>query len=185
MPLLPSDNGTDMDIDANPFQGYGMGSSVKVVDNLWTTRRSPVQLIHILAMYLTRSVRWIRLKRAAEADCSLRRIRLLPQLCLVIGLLSVQMQHATASNIDHYKLYAHSRIINYDQYQCLSKIIYKESRWNPAAKNGSHYGLGQMRSQHYRNLDAYRQIDATIKYIINRYGSMCKAWEFHKVKGYY
>ena len=174
-----------MDIDANPFQRYGMGSSMRGVDNLWTTRRTPVQVIHILAMYLTRSVRWIRLKRAAEADCSLRRIRLLPQLCLVIGLLSIQMQHATASNIDHYKLYAHSRIINYDQYQCLSKIIYKESRWNPAAKNGSHYGLGQMRSQHYRNLDAYRQIDATIKYIINRYGSMCKAWEFHKVKGYY
>lgn len=162
-----------------------MGSSMKGVDNLWTTRRNPVQVIHILAMYLTRSVRWIRLKRAAEADCSLRRIRLLPQLCLCIGLLSVQMQHATASNIDHYKLYAHSRIINYEQYQCLSKIIYKESRWNPAAKNGSHYGLGQMRSEHYRNLDAYRQIDATIKYIINRYGSMCKAWEFHKVKGYY
>ena len=156
-----------------------------LVDNLWITRRSPVQLIHIFAMYLTSSVRWIRLKRAAEADCSLRRIRLLPQLCLCIGLLSVQMQHATASNIDHYKLYAHSRIINYEQYQCLSKIIYKESRWNPAAKNGSHYGLGQMRSEHYRNLDAYRQIDATIKYIINRYGSMCKAWEFHKVKGYY
>lgn len=174
-----------MDIDANPFQGYGMGSSVKGVDNLWTTRRSPVQLIHILAMYLTRSVRWIRLKRAADADCSLRRIRLLPQLCLCIGLLSVQMQHATASNIDHYKLYAHSRVINYDQYQCLSKIIYKESRWDVNAKNGSHYGLGQMRSQHYRNLDGYRQIDATIKYIINRYGSMCKAWEFHKVKGYY
>jgi hypothetical protein len=162
-----------------------MGSSVKVVDNLWITRRSPVQLIHILAMYLTSGVRWIRLKRAAEAGCSLRRIRLLPQLCLFIGLLSVQMQHATASNIDHYKLYAHSRIINYDQYQCLSKIIYKESRWNPAAKNGSHYGLGQMRSKHYRNLDAYRQIDAMIKYINHRYGSMCKAWEFHKVKGYY
>jgi len=174
-----------MDINANPFQGYGMGSSMKPVDNLWTTRRSPVQLIHILAMYLTRSVRWIRLKRAAEADCSLRRIRLLPQLCLCIGLLTVQMQHATASNVDHYKLYAHSRIINDVQYQCLSKIIYKESRWNVNAKNGSHFGLGQMRSQHYRNLDGYRQIDATIKYIINRYGSMCKAWTFHKANGYY
>jgi hypothetical protein len=155
------------------------------VDNLWTTRQSPVQVIHILAMYLTRSVRWIRLKRAAEADCSLRRIRLLPQLCLVIGLLSVQMQHATASNVDQYKLYTHSRVINYEQFICLSKIIYKESRWNPLAVNGSHYGLGQMRSQHYRNLDAYRQIDATIKYIKHRYGSMCKAWEFHKLKGYY
>jgi len=185
MPILPSLNGTNMDINANSFQGYGMGSSMKPVDNLWRTRRSPVQLIHILAMYLTRSVRWIRLKRAAEADCSLRRIRLLPQLCLCIGLLSVQMQHATASSIDHYKLYAHSRIINDVQYQCLSKIIYKESRWNVNAKNGSHYGLGQMRSKHYRNLDGYRQIDATIKYIKHRYGSMCKAWEFHKVKGYY
>jgi hypothetical protein len=158
---------------------------VTLVYNLWITRRTPVQLIHIFAMYLTASVRWIRLKRAAEADGSLRRIRLLPQLCLCIGLLSVQMQHATASNVDHYKLYAHSRIINDVQYQCLSKIIYKESRWNPAAKNGSHYGLGQMRSQQYRNLDAYRQIDATIRYIKVRYGSMCKAWEFHKVKGYY
>jgi hypothetical protein len=162
-----------------------MGSSVKGVDNLWTTRRSPVQLIHILAMYLTSGVRWIRLKRAAEADCSLRRIRLLPQLCLCIGLLSVQMQHATASDIDQYKLYTHSRLINDQQYQCLSKIIYKESRWNPAARSGSHYGLGQMRSEHYRNLDAYRQIDATIKYIKGRYGSMCKAWTFHKANGYY
>ena len=88
-------------------------------------------------------------------------------------------------NIDQYKLYAHSRVINYEQFICLSKIIYKESRWNPLAMNGSHFGLGQMRSKHYRNLDPYRQIDATILYIKGRYGSMCKAWEFHKVKGYY
>lgn len=155
------------------------------MDNLWTTRRTPVQLIHIFAMYLTRSIRWIRLKRAAEADCSLRRIRLLPQLCLCIGLISVQMQTATASNADHYKLYAHSRIISDAQYQCFCKIIHKESRWNVSARNGSHYGLGQMRSQHYRNLDGYRQIDATIKYINHRYGSMCKAWTFHKANGYY
>jgi len=163
-----------------------MGSSMKVVDKLWTTRQKPVQVIHIFAMYLTTWIRWIRLKRAAEADCSLRRIRLSPQLCLCIGLISVQMQTATAStDIDQYRLYAHSRIIQYDQFICLSNIIYKESRWNPAATNGSHYGLGQMRSQHYRNLDAYRQIDATIKYIKVRYGSMCNAWRFHKTNGYY
>ena len=156
-----------------------------LVDNLWTTRRSPVQLIHIFAMYLTRSVRWIRLKRAAEADCSLRRIRLLPQLCLCIGLISVQMQTATAASIDQYKLYAHSRIVNDKQYQCFAKIIYKESRWDVSARNGSHFGLGQMRSQHYRNLDGYRQIDATIKYINHRYGSMCNAWRFHQANGHY
>jgi hypothetical protein len=96
------------------------------------------------------------------------------------------MQPAEAtSNADHYKLYAHSRIINHEQYKCLSSIIYKESRWNPLAKNGSHFGLGQMRSQHYRNLDPYRQIDATIKYINHRYGSMCNAWRFHQKKNHY
>jgi hypothetical protein len=53
------------------------------------------------------------------------------------------------------------------------------------AKNGSHFGLGQMRSEHYRDLDPYRQIDATIKYIKGRYGSMCNAWRFHMKKGHY
>ena len=95
------------------------------------------------------------------------------------------MQPAQATTMDHYKLYAHSRIINYEQYKCFSRIIYKESRWNVNAKNGSHFGLGQMRSKWYRNLDGYRQIDATIKYINQRYGSMCNAWRFHQRVGHY
>jgi hypothetical protein len=155
------------------------------VDNLWTTRRKPAQVIHNLATYLTSTVRWIRFERAAVADSSLKRIRLLPQSCLCIGLILVQMQPAQATNADQYKLYAHSRIINFEQFTCLSNIIYKESRWNPYAVNGSHYGLGQMRSKHYRTLDPYRQMDATIKYIKHRYGSMCNAWRFHKIKGHY
>jgi hypothetical protein len=53
------------------------------------------------------------------------------------------------------------------------------------AVNGSHYGLGQMRSQWYRNLDPYSQIDETIRYTRNRYGSMCNAWAFHERKGWY
>ena len=150
------------------------------VDNLWTTRRKSAQLIHMLATYLTSSIRSIlageRLKPIARRRC----LVLLGVLCVV----STTPAEAN-QNIDQYKLYAHSRIINYEQFICLSKIIYKESRWNPLAINGSHYGLGQMRSKHYRNLDPYRQIDATILYIKGRYGSMCKAWEFHKKKGYY
>ena len=150
------------------------------MDNLWTTRRKSAQLIHMLATYLTSSVRSILagepLWRIARRRC----LVLLGALCIV----STTPAEAN-SNTDQYKLYTHSRVINYEQFICLSKIIYKESRWNPQAVNGSHYGLGQMRSQHYRNLDPYRQIDATIKYIKNRYGSMCKAWEFHKRKNYY
>jgi hypothetical protein len=95
--------------------------------------------------------------------------------------------NATAKNyfVDHLKLYAHSRIINYQEFQCFNKIITKESRWNYLAKNGSHYGLGQMRSKHYRDLDPYRQIDASLKYITIRYETSCKAWAFHEKKGYY
>ena len=150
------------------------------VDNLCTTRQSSAQVMHILASNLTTVVRSILagepLMRTARRRC----LVLLGALCIV-GTTPAEANQ----NIDQYKLYTHSRIINYEQYICLSKIIYKESRWNHLAVNGSHYGLGQMKSKHYRNLDAYRQIDGTILYIKGRYGSMCKAWEFHKVKGYY
>ena len=117
--------------------------------------------------------------------CSSRVRRFRAALCLTVGSLALTVQPALASNIDHYKLYAHSRIISDEQYRCLSKIIYKESRWNPKAVNGSHYGLGQMRSKHYRNLDPYRQIDSTIEYITKRYKSMCNAWRFHVKNGHY
>jgi hypothetical protein len=90
-----------------------------------------------------------------------------------------------ATQADQYRLYAHSRIIDWQQFNCFAKIIHKESRWDPKARNGSHFGLGQMRSQWYRNLDPYRQIDQTIKYITNRYITPCKAWAFHERKGYY
>lgn len=155
------------------------------VDNLWTTRRSPVRLIHNSLIHLTSSVRFM-LSREPVCRCSSQRVvKLMPGLCLLIGSLAINVQPAQANSVDHYKLYAHSRLVNYEQFKCLSRIIYKESRWNVNAKNGSHYGLGQMRSQHYRNLDGYRQIDATIKYINHRYGSMCNAWRFHERVGHY
>ena len=156
------------------------------VDNLWMTRQKRAQVIHILDLYLTRSLPSSSASERVCAVSSLRRRSVRGVLCLFVGLIALQMQPAQATtSIDHYKLYAHSRIINDEQYKCFGKIIYKESRWNPKAKNGSHFGLGQMRSKWYRNLDAYRQIDATIKYIEVRYGSMCNAWRFHERVGHY
>lgn len=155
------------------------------VDNLWTTRRGSVQLPVDYYTYLTALLPSSSASERLKPCSSLRRLAVVGILCLFIGSLSLQMQHAQAADIDQYRLYAHSRIINYEQYICLSKIIHKESRWNPKAVNGSHFGLGQMQSQHYRNLDPYRQIDATIKYIDHRYGSMCNAWRFHQRVGHY
>ena len=144
------------------------------------------QDIHILDSSLTWSVRSIRSQRAPKAGSSRVRLVLMGVLCLYIGSMTIWVQPAQASSKeDLFKLYAHSRIIQYQQYQCLSSIIHKESRWDEKAVNGSHFGLGQMKSEHYRTLDPYRQIDATISYIKKRYGSMCNAWRFHQKKGYY
>ena len=155
------------------------------VDNLWTTRRQPVQLLVDNSTYLTTLLPSSSASERVCACSSLRRLAVVGILCLFLSSMVLQMQPAQATNTDQYKLYAHSRLINEEQYKCFSKIIYKESRWNHLAKNGSHFGLGQMRSQHYRNLDPYRQIDATIKYITHRYGSMCNAWRFHGKHGHY
>lgn len=138
----------------------------------------------LLDTYLTVPVRSTRPQRAPEAGSSRGRLVLWGVLCLT----AFSLQSANAKSIDTadmYKLYAHSRVVNYKQFLCLNKIITKESHWNVSARNGSHYGLGQMRSTHYRDLDGYRQIDATIKYITIRYGSMCNAWRHHERKDYY
>ena len=142
----------------------------------------------VTLLNLTSSVRCYRLKRAAIAVSSLRRIQLMGALYVLTAITSItSIPTATAKSysIDHLKLYSHSRILDYKEFQCFNKIITKESRWSYTAKNGSHYGLGQMRSKHYRDLDPYRQIDASLKYITIRYLTSCKAWAFHEKKGFY
>ena len=150
------------------------------------TRRRDAHKYVDNSTYLTRLLPSSSASERLWACSSLKRLVVWGVLCLCIGSLSLQMQPASAlTNIDYYKLYAHSRIIDDKQYKCLSLIIYKESKWNPQAKNGSHYGLGQMRSKHYKTLHPYRQIDQTITYIRHRYGSMCNAWQFHQKRNHY
>ena len=139
---------------------------------------------NVFDMYLTEGLRSTRSQRAPKAGSSRARLVLWGVLCIqAVGLHSAEAK--TTSTADMYKLYAHSRIVNYQQFQCFHKIITKESHWDVKAKNGSHYGLGQMRSTHYRDLDGFRQIDASIRYITKRYGSMCNAWRHHIKRNYY
>jgi hypothetical protein len=81
------------------------------------------------------------------------------------------------------KLYAYNLMI-WEEFQCFNWLIYKESRWNPKARNGSHYGLGQMRSTWYRDLSPQGQIRASIKYYAHRYGDSCKALDHFEHKGW-
>ena len=161
-----------------------MKLSTDVIHRLWDTPKTTLRL----ARYLTAALLSLRLKRAADADSSLeRKIGLGAVYAITASLLITSIPEATAKNysVDHLKLYAHSRILDYKEFQCFNKIITKESRWNYLARNGSHFGLGQMRSKHYRDLDPFRMIDASLRYITIRYQTNCKAWAFHEQKGYY
>lgn len=161
------------------MNSYAQGLSTGV-QRLWTTRGRHAQVIHILASNLTRRVASILagepLMRIARRRC----LVLVGVLC-VVGTTPAE----AVTEIDNLKLYAHSRLINYEQFQCLNKLITAESNWRINAINGSHYGLGQMRNKSYRNLDGYRQIDWTIRYINGRYGSMCNAYRHWQKKGWH
>ena len=80
------------------------------------------------------------------------------------------------------KLYAHNQIRDWDEFICFIDLIEKESSWNHKSRNGSHYGLGQMRSTWYRDLTPRQQIKAHLRYIDHRYqGKPCNALK-HWVK---
>jgi hypothetical protein len=85
----------------------------------------------------------------------------------------------------HYKQYILITLNDLDETYCLVELYHNESRFNPKARNGSHYGIPQGRSKYLATVDGTKQIDWGIKYINNRYGSMCKALEHYKIKGWH
>ena len=85
----------------------------------------------------------------------------------------------------HYKQYILIELNNFEEAYCLIDLYTAESRLNPKARNGSHYGIPQGRSKYLARVDGTKQIDWGIKYNLNRYGSMCKALEHYKIKGWH
>ncbi len=86
----------------------------------------------------------------------------------------------------HYKQYAFIQLNHsFTEFYCLDELYHKESRWNPKAKNGSHYGIPQGRSKYLSKVNGYKQVEWGIKYNNNRYGSMCKALDHFKRKGWH
>jgi hypothetical protein len=85
----------------------------------------------------------------------------------------------------HYKQYILIELNNFTEAYCLIELYHNESRFNPLARNGSHYGIPQGRSKYLSRVDGLKQIDWGIKYNLVRYGSMCKALEHYKIKGWH
>jgi len=77
------------------------------------------------------------------------------------------------------------------QEACHHEIVYRESRWDPKAKNGSHYGLYQGRSNSLKNASTVKQWWWFWHYVTHRYGvteydepNYCKALHHLKTKGW-
>ena len=86
----------------------------------------------------------------------------------------------------HYKQYILITLNDLDETHCLIDLYSKEnSRWDYKARNGSHYGIPQGKSKYLSRVDGTKQIDWGIKYNLNRYGSMCKALDHFKRKGWH
>jgi len=71
------------------------------------------------------------------------------------------------------------------EYKCALELYTKESNWRPKAKNGSHYGIPQGRSVYLKTADPVSQVKWGIAYSNHRYGSMCKALNAFKIKGWH
>jgi hypothetical protein len=113
------------------------------------------------------------------------RFGLVISLFIVINIAFLKIDSVYADTTNNYRQWAFIQLNNLNEFYCLDELYYKESRWNPKAKNGSHYGIPQGKSKYLLKVDGYKQVEWGIKYNYNRYGSMCKALDHHKIKGWH
>lgn len=105
---------------------------------------------------------------------------------LILNSIALPNSYAWKNHSMNLKLYAHNQIQEWSEFECYVELIYRESSWNYKARNGSHYGLGQVRSTWYRDLSPRKQIKAHLRYIDHRYeGSACKALDHLLRKGWH
>ncbi len=85
-----------------------------------------------------------------------------------------------------YKTYALYLLdFNHKEHRCLLKLYGKESAWNPLAKNGSHNGIPQGRSEWLATQDGWSQVRWGLDYIGHRYGEPCIALDHWRTKGWH
>ena len=108
---------------------------------------------------------------------------------VAIGIALCIMPDAGGSKPVQYISYKEYALISLDynlkEYKCLVSLYGKESAFNPNARNGSHYGIPQGRSEWLKDQDGYTQIQWGLDYIGHRYGEPCIALNHWKAKGWH
>ena len=124
-------------------------------------------------------------RKAEPPTAGLGRRRVWQALC-ILAFTCLLKDYSVADTTNHYRQWAFIQLNNIDEFNCLDELNYKESRWNPKARNGSHYGIPQGRSKYLARVDGYKQIEWQLNYIKARYSnSPCIALAHHKIKGWY
>lgn len=121
-------------------------------------------------MYLTNTVH--STARALEG-LRANRLRLVRSVAIVIGIL-LSLAGATRLEAQNMPTKSIKALADYQltdkQYKCHNQIIYRESRWNISAVNGSHFGLYQGKSESLKGAPADYQFWWYWYYVANRYG---------------
>ena len=136
----------------------------------------------------------VHLRLEAFEGFRANRLRLVRSVAAVIGIgLSMALMPRLEASIVPNK--SVKQLANYQltdkQYHCHNEIIYRESRWNITATNGSHYGLYQGKSESLKGAPADYQFWWYWYYVSNRYGitqydepNYCLALKHLKHKGW-
>ncbi|MBB3085718.1 lytic transglycosylase domain-containing protein [Geodermatophilus sabuli] len=106
---------------------------------------------------------------------------------------AAQSSGGSAAPRGSFKEYAMAKVGSAQQFSCLENLWGKESGWNPNAQNptSTAYGIPQFLNSTWagtgiaKTSDGYRQIDAGLIYIENRYGSPCSAWAHSQANNWY
>ena len=96
------------------------------------------------------------------------------------GLLTVTLLISPAYAEQDWRAYLKKTTGN--QYKCYLWIITKESNGRPDARNGSHYGLWQVRNEKIGTSSPNTQIEYMKKYMKHRYNGECKLAKAHHMK---
>lgn len=103
------------------------------------------------------------------------------------------VEAAAASAGPHaYKDYARGRI-GAGEFSCLERLWGRESGWNPVAQNptSTAFGIAQFLNSTWagtgiaKTSNGYRQVDAGLIYLNNRYGGPCGGWAHSQAAGWY
>lgn len=113
------------------------------------------------------------------------RFGLVISLFIALNIAFLKDDSVAANTTNYYRQWAFIQLNNLDEFYCLDELYFRESRWNPKARNGSHYGIPQGKSKYLLKANGFKQVEWGIKYNLNRYGSMCKALDHFRIKGFH